>query len=323
MASKLDFALLYEKTKKEVGFEDTDPIPYVVSTGSLLLDRALAIGGLPGGRIVEVFGPEASGKTTLCLHVLAEAQKKGLAVGYIDMETALDLDYAHRIGLSGEPNVDWAYAIPDTGEQVFETIECWIGSGVKVIMVDSVSAMVPKAELLGDYGESNIGLQARMMSQGFRKLTGLIYKSGALVVFINQIRMKIGVMFGNPETTTGGKALPFYASVRLDIRAAGEELLDGKDLIGRYSNIKVKKSKVGPPMRSVAVPLVFGHGFWKAAELFDVLLVEGFVSRRGSNYYFGDELIGQGKMDTIETLEKDMGRFLKAMEAKHEPKKSS
>lgn len=305
----INYAELYEKTKSEMGFEDTNPVPYVVSTGSILLDRALSIGGFPGGRIVEIYGQESSGKTTMCIHVLAEAQKMKLPIGYLDMESAIDLNYVKALGLKGKPNIDWMYAIPDVGEQALKTIEFWVKSGIKVIMVDSVSALVPKAELEGEYGESHMGLQARMMSQGLRKLTGIISKNNALVLFINQVRQKIGVVFGSPETTTGGKALQFYASVRLDIRANGDEIKDGMNVIGRYSTVKIKKNKVGAPMRTVSIPIVYGKGFHKPAELFDIFLVEGLISRKSSSYYFNGELLASGKTNVIKAIEDDLNRF--------------
>ncbi len=315
-SAKIDFAKLYDQTKEEIGFDAKDPIPYVVSSGSLLLDRALSVGGFPGGRIVEIYGPESSGKTTLGIATLAQAQRQNLPVGYIDMETAYDAEYAKALGLKGKPNADFAYAVPDTGEQALATIELWVDRGIRVILVDSVAAMVPKAELEGDFGESNMGLMARMMSQGLRKLTGIVYQSRAIVIFINQVRMKIGVMFGNPETTTGGNALKFYASIRLEIRANGEEIKLDDKLSGRYSSIKVKKSRVGPPLRVVQVPVVYGRGIWRPAELFDLLLVEGLIERKSSFYYAEGEKIGAGRLESMLAIEKDEKRFLKLLGGK-------
>lgn len=305
----MDYAQLYKDTVKKVGFEDTDPIYFILPTGSYLLDRALGLGGYPGGRIIEVYGPEGSGKTTLCMHAMAEAQKLNLPIGMVDMEASYDDKYGATIGIQGTKNEDWAYAIPDTGEQALETVRFWVEQGIKLIVVDSVSAMVPKAELEGNFGEAFMGLQARMMSQGMRMLTGILAKAGAIVIFINQIRSKIGVMFGSPETTTGGNALKFYASVRLEIRANGEEIKEGTDVVGRYSTIKTKKNKVGPPMRTVQVPIVYGKGIDQAGELFDILLTDNVISRRGSNYYADGEMLGAGKANTVATIVGDLDRF--------------
>lgn len=266
-----------------------------ISTGSLGLDVALGIGGLPRGRIIEIYGPESSGKTTLTLHVVAEAQKRGLTCAFIDAEHALDPVYAKKLGV----NVgDLLISQPDSGEQALEISDTLVRSGaVDVLVVDSVAALVPKAELEGDMGDSHMGLQARLMSQALRKLTASVSKSGCMVIFINQIRMKIGVMFGNPETTTGGNALKFYASVRLDIRRIGS-LKDKDEVVGNQTRVKVVKNKVSPPFKQVEFDIMYGEGISKTGELIDMGVAAGLVEKAGSWYSYRGERIGQGRETT-------------------------
>lgn len=264
----------------------------VVSTGSLGLDVALGIGGLPLRRIIEIYGPESSGKTTLALHVIAEAQKTGGACAFIDVEHAFDAPYARKLGVCTD---DLYVSQPDTGEQALEIADTLVRSGaITVLVLDSVAALVPKAELEGDMGDSHMGLQARLMSQALRKLTGSISKSGCLVIFINQIRQKIGVMFGNPETTTGGNALKFYASIRLDIRRIGT-LKDKDKVIGNQTRVKVVKNKLAPPFREVCFDIMYGEGISKASELIEFGLKLGLLKKSGSWYSYKEEQIGQGK----------------------------
>ena len=264
----------------------------VISTGSLGLDIALGIGGLPRGRVVEVYGPESSGKTTLTLQVIAEAQKKGGAAAFIDAEHALDPAYAERLGV----NVDeLIVSQPDTGEQALEIADMLVRSAaVDVVVVDSVAALTPKAEIEGDMGDSHVGLHARLMSQALRKLTANIKRSNTLVVFINQIRIKIGVMFGNPETTTGGNALKFYASVRLDIRRIGA-LKKGDEVLGNETRVKIVKNKVAPPFRQCTFDILYNEGISKEGELIDMGVDSGLVEKSGSWYGYGGQRIGQGK----------------------------
>ncbi|MFK7866719.1 MAG: recombinase RecA [Alphaproteobacteria bacterium] len=266
---------------------DVESIP----TGSLGLDIALGIGGLPKGRIIEIYGPESSGKTTLALHVLAESQKIGGSCAFIDAEHALDPVYARKLGLNLD---ELLISQPDTGEQALEIADTLVRSGgVDVLVIDSVAALVPKAELEGDMGDSHVGLQARLMSQALRKLTGSIKRSNTMVIFINQIRMKIGVMFGSPETTTGGNALKFYASVRLDIRRTGQ--IKDKDLvIGNETKVKVVKNKVAPPFRVVEFQIMYGEGISKVGELITLGVNAGLVDKSGSWYSLEGERIGQG-----------------------------
>ena len=263
-----------------------------ISTGSLGLDIALGIGGLPRGRIIEIYGPESSGKTTLALHVAAEAQKIGGVCAFVDAEHALDPVYAKKLGVNVE---DLLISQPDAGEQALEIADTLVRSGaVDVLVIDSVAALVPRAELEGDMGDTHVGLQARLMSQALRKLTSSISKSRTTVIFINQIRMKIGVMYGSPETTTGGNALKFYASVRLDIRRIGQ-IKDGEDVTGNQTRVKVVKNKVAPPFRVVEFDIMYGEGISKVGELIDLGVKSGVVEKSGSWYSYGSERIGQGR----------------------------
>jgi len=263
-----------------------------ISTGSIGLDMALGVGGFPKGRIIEVFGPESSGKTTLALHAVAEAQKAGGKCAYVDAEHALDPVYARHLGV----NVDeLILSQPDTGEQALEIADTLVRSGaIDILVVDSVAALVPKAEIEGDMGDSHMGLQARLMSQALRKLTATVAKSNCIMIFINQIRMKIGVFFGNPETTTGGNALKFYASVRLDIRRIGS-LKDKDQVVGNQVRVKVVKNKVAPPFKVVEFDIIYGEGISKVGELLDMGVKIGAVEKSGAWYSFNGEKIGQGK----------------------------
>ncbi|RMF16329.1 MAG: recombinase RecA, partial [Alphaproteobacteria bacterium] len=259
---------------------------------SLGLDLALGIGGLPKGRIVEIYGPESSGKTTLALHVVAEVQKRGGVAAFVDAEHALDPAYAKKLGVNLE---DLLISQPDTGEQALEITDTLVRSGaVDVLVVDSVAALTPRAELEGEMGDSHVGLQARLMSQALRKLTGSIAKSNCMVIFINQIRMKIGVMYGNPETTTGGNALKFYASVRLDIRRTGQ-IKDGTDVIGNSTRVKVVKNKVAPPFKQVEFDIMYGEGISKMGEILDLGAKAGVVEKAGAWYSYDSQRIGQGR----------------------------
>jgi recombination protein RecA len=270
-----------------------------VSTGSLGLDIALGIGGLPKGRIIEIYGPESSGKTTLALHCVAEEQKKGGICAFVDAEHALDPAYARKLGV----NVDeLLISQPDAGEQALEITDTLVRSGaVSIVVVDSVAALTPRAELEGDMGEAQVGLQARLMSQAMRKLTGSIARSKCMVIFINQIRMKIGVMFGSPETTTGGNALKFYASVRLDIRRIGA-IKDRDEVVGNATRVKVVKNKVAPPFKQVEFDIMYGEGISKTGELIDLGVKAGVVEKSGSWFSFGDERIGQGRENAKQFL---------------------
>ena len=262
------------------------------STGSIGLDIALGIGGLPKGRIIEIYGPESSGKTTLTLHCVAEEQKKGGVCAFVDAEHALDPQYAQKLGVNLE---ELLISQPDTGEQALEITDTLVRSGaVSMVVVDSVAALTPKSELEGDMGDAQVGAQARLMSQAMRKLTGSISKSNCMVIFINQIRMKIGVMFGSPETTTGGNALKFYSSVRLDIRRIGA-LKDRDEVVGNATRVKVVKNKVAPPFKQVEFDIMYGEGISKMGELIDLGVKGGFVEKTGSWYSYGDERIGQGR----------------------------
>ena len=269
------------------------------STGSLGLDIALGIGGLPKGRIIEIYGPESSGKTTLTLHVVAEEQKKGGVCAFVDAEHALDPLYARKLGVNLD---ELLISQPDTGEQALEIVDTLVRSGaVSVVVVDSVAALTPKSEIEGDMGDAQVGAQARLMSQAMRKLTASIGRSNCMVIFINQIRMKIGVMFGNPETTSGGNALKFYASVRLDIRRIGS-IKDRDEVVGNSTKVKVVKNKVAPPFRQVEFDIMYGEGISKTGELIDLGVKAGVVDKSGSWYSYGDERIGQGRENAKQFL---------------------
>ena len=264
----------------------------VTSTGSLGLDLALGIGGVPRGRVMEVFGPESSGKTTLCLHIIAEAQKAGGTAAFVDAEHALDIGYAKKLGVQTD---ELLVAQPDTGEQALEIAETLVRSGaVDMIVVDSVAALVPRAEIEGEMGDAHMGLQARLMSQALRKLTGAISKSQTTVIFINQIRMKLGVMFGNPETTTGGNALKFYSSVRLDIRRI-ESIKEGQEMTGNRVRVKVVKNKMSPPFKQAEFDIMFAEGISKVGELVDLGVDRRIVEKSGAWYSYKDERLGQGR----------------------------
>ncbi len=273
----------------------------VVPSGSILLDEALGIGGYPRGRIIEIYGPESSGKTTLALHAIAEAQKMGGIAAFIDAEHALDPLYAKNLGV----NIDELWVSqPDTGEQALEIAESLVRSGaVDIIVVDSVAALTPQAEIEGDMGDSHMGLQARLMSQALRKLTGILGKSKTIIVFINQIRMKIGVMFGNPETTTGGNALKFYASVRLEVRKIETIDKGEEDAVGNRVRVKVVKNKVAPPFRKVELDVIFGKGVSAVSSLLDSAVRHEFIDKKGAWYAAGDEKIGQGRENAIAFME--------------------
>lgn len=276
----------------KLGSRDLGLATDAVSTGSLGLDIALGIGGLPRGRVVEIYGPESSGKTTLALHVVAEVQKKGGTAAYVDAEHALDPVYAKKLGVDID---EMLISQPDTGEQALEITDTLVRSGgVDIVVVDSVAALTPKAELEGEMGDQLPGLQARLMSQALRKLTGSISKSNTIVIFINQIRMKIGIMFGNPETTTGGNALKFYASVRLDIRRIGA-IKDRDEVVGNQTRVKVVKNKVAPPFKQVEFDIMYGQGVSKTGELVDLGVKAGIVEKSGSWYSFDGSRIGQGR----------------------------
>jgi recombination protein RecA len=270
-----------------------------ISTGAISLDIALGVGGVPRGRIIEIYGPESSGKTTLSLHVVAEAQKKGGICGYIDAEHALDVGYARKLGVRTD---DLLLSQPDTGEQALEIAEMLVRSGaIDVLVIDSVAALVPKAELEGEMGDAHMGVQARLMSQALRKLTGTIAKSQTCVVFINQIRMKIGVMFGNPETTTGGNALKFYASQRLDIRRIGA-IKNGEQVVGSRTRVKVVKNKVAPPFKEVEFDIMYGSGISREGDVIDLGSENGIVEKSGAWYAFKGERIGQGRENAKQYL---------------------
>src|SRR6266478_1622648 len=283
----------------------------VVSTGSLGLDIALGIGGVPRGRVIEIYGPEASGKTTLALQIVAEAQQQGGMGAYIDAEHALDLGYAKKLGVKSD---DLLVSQPDHGEQALEIGETLVRSGaIDVLVIDSVAALVPKAEIEGEMGDAHMGLQARLMSQALRKLTGTISRSQTVVIFINQIRMKIGVMFGNPETTTGGNALKFYASVRMDIRRIGA-LKDGEEVVGSMTRVKVVKNKVAPPFREAEFEIMYGTGISKEGELIELGVLHNMVEKSGSWYSYKGERIGQGK-DNARTFLQQHPEISKDIEA--------
>jgi recombination protein RecA len=279
----------------------------IISTGCLGLDLALGIGGFPKGRIIEIYGPESSGKTTLALHTIAEAQKAGGTCAFVDAEHALDPSYAKKLGINVD---DLLISQPDTGEQALEITDTLVRSGaIDVLVVDSVAALVPKAELDGEMGDSHMGLQARLMSQALRKLTGSVSKTGSIVIFINQIRQKIGVFFGNPETTTGGNALKFYTSVRLEIRRMGQ-IKDKDVLVGNQTKIKVVKNKMAPPFKVIEVDVMYGEGISKTSELIDLGICAGVVEKSGSWYSMGSEKMGQGKENAKEYLKNNPEKSL-------------
>ena len=283
--------------------EDSMPgaIP-IISTGSLALDLALGVGGLPKGRVVEIFGPESSGKTTLALHVVAEAQKQGGVSAFIDAEHALDIHYAKRLGVKTD---DLLISQPDTGEQALEITDILVRSGaVDVIVIDSVAALVPKAEIEGEMGDAHMGLQARLMSQALRKLTATISKSHTIVIFVNQIRMKIGVMFGNPETTSGGNALKFYSSVRLDVRRIAS-IKQGQDVVGNRTKVRVVKNKVAPPFKEVEFDLIYGEGISREGDIIDLAVEKNLVEKSGTWYAYHDQRIGQGRENAKQFLKEN------------------
>ena len=278
----------------------------VISTSSLALDKALGIGGLPRGRVIEIYGPEASGKTTLALHAVAEAQKRDGIAAFIDAEHALDTVYAKKLGVNCD---DLLVAQPDTGEQALEIADMLVRSGaIDIVVIDSVAALVPRAEIEGEMGDSHMGLQARLMSQAMRKLTGTISKTMTSIIFINQIRMKIGVMFGNPETTTGGNALKFYSSVRLDIRRIGA-IKDGQEVIGNRTRVRVVKNKMAPPFTDAEFDIVYGEGISKYGDLIDVGVESGLIEKSGSWYSHAGERIGQGRENVKRFLKENPDLF--------------
>jgi recombination protein RecA len=318
LVEKVKAALAPEKTKalgaavgairKQFGegsimrLDDTGEAPAVdvIPSGSIGLDRALGVNGYPRGRVIEIFGPESSGKTTLALHAIAEAQKAGGVAAFIDAEHALDATYARKLGVS---LADLWVSQPDTGEQALEIAEGLVRSGaVDLVVVDSVAALVPKAEIEGEMGDAHMGVQARLMSQALRKLTGVVSRNAATVVFINQIRMKIGVVFGNPETTTGGNALKFYASVRLDIRRVGQ-LKEGEQVVGNRTRVKVVKNKVAPPFREAEFDIRYGVGVDRLSEAVDLGVVGGLVEKSGAHYAYRGERMGQGRERAAEWLQ--------------------
>ena len=284
-----------------LGDSGVDMTMGIISTGSLSLDVALGIGGLPRGRVIEIYGPESSGKTTLALQVVAEAQKAGGSAAFVDAEHALDPGYAGKLGVDID---ELLVSQPDTGEQALEITDMLVRSGaVDVVVVDSVAALTPKAEIEGDMGDSHMGLQARLMSQALRKLTANIQRTNTMVIFINQIRMKIGVMFGNPETTTGGNALKFYASVRLDIRRIGA-IKRGDEVVGNETRVKVVKNKVAPPFKQCEFEILYGEGSSREGELIDLGVKNGMIEKAGAWYSYNEERIGQGK-DNVRTFLKE------------------
>ena len=282
----------------------------VISTGSLGLDIALGIGGLPRGRVVEIYGPESSGKTTLTLQVISEAQKLGGTAAFIDAEHALDPGYAGQLGVNVD---DLLVSQPDTGEQALEIADMLVRSGaIDIVVIDSVAALTPKAEIEGEMGDAHVGLQARLMSQALRKLTANIKRSNTLVIFINQIRMKIGVMFGNPETTTGGNALKFYASVRLDIRRIGS-IKKGDEVIGNETRVKVVKNKVAPPFKDAEFDILYGDGISREGEIIDLGVKQGLIDKAGAWYSYGKDRIGQGK-DNVRVFLKEHPEMAREIE---------
>ena len=289
----------------KLGSKEVMEVP-VVPTGSLALDRALGIGGFPRGRVIEIFGPESSGKTTLALHAVAEAQKQGGIAAFVDAEHALDTVYAKKLGVNCD---DLLVAQPDTGEQALEIADMLVRSGaVDIMVIDSVAALVPRAEIEGEMGDSHMGLQARLMSQALRKLTGTIGKTMTSVIFINQIRMKIGVVFGNPETTTGGNALKFYSSVRLDIRRSGS-IKDGQEVVGNRTKVRVVKNKMAPPFREAEFDITYGEGISRAGDLLDMGVDTGMIDKSGSWYSYGGERIGQGRENVKKFLQENSDKY--------------
>jgi recombination protein RecA len=296
-------------TIMKLGTRETVEVPSI-PTGSFGLDKALGIGGLPKGRVCEIYGPESSGKTTLTLQIIAECQKAGGSAAFIDAEHALDPEYAKALGVDID---ELLLSQPDTGEQALEVTDMLVKSGsLDVIVIDSVAALVPRAELEGDMGDSHVGLQARLMSQALRKITGSIQKSNTLVIFINQIRMKIGVMFGSPETTTGGNALKFYSSVRLDIRRIGA-IKDGDEVVGNETRVKVVKNKMAPPFKVVEFQILYGKGINKNAEIIEHAVKKGIIEKAGAWYSYKGDKIGQGIAKTSEFL-KDNPKVLEEIE---------
>ncbi len=291
------------------------PTTDVVSTGSLGLDIALGVGGLPRGRIIEIYGPESSGKTTLTLHAVAECQKRGGVCAFVDAEHAIDVNYARALGVRVE---DLLISQPDTGEEALEIVDALIRSGVvDMIVVDSVAALTPKAEIEGNMGDSHMGLQARLMSQALRKLTGTISKSKTILIFINQIRMKIGIMFGNPETTTGGNALKFYSSVRLDIRRTSA-IKVGEEVVGNRTQVKVVKNKVAAPFKRVEFDILFGHGISRRGEIVDMATEQNILEKSGSWYSYQDQKVGQGRENVIQFLKENPNTEKAIMKAVYE-----
>lgn len=283
-----------------------------IPSGCLELDLALGVGGIPRGRIIEIYGPESSGKTTIALHIIAEAQKLGGTAAFIDAEHALDPVYAENLGV----DVDELYVSqPDTGEDALEICETLVRSGaMDVVVIDSVAALVPKAEIEGDMGDSHVGLQARLMSQALRKMTGIISKSNTILVFINQLREKVGVMFGNPETTTGGRALKFYASIRLDVRRV-DSIKNGNEVVGNRTRIKVVKNKVAPPFKTAEFDIIYGEGISKESSVLDLAITNKIISKSGAWYYYGDMRMAQGR-DNARLFLKDNSELCDEIEAK-------
>jgi recombination protein RecA len=311
--------LTIDKLEKSYGkgvvmkMDDKNVVPVeVISTGSFGLDMALGVGGFPKGRVIEIYGPESSGKTTLAISCIAEAQKKGGICAFIDAEHAFDQFYAQRLGVNIS---DLLISQPDDGEQALEIADNLIRSGaIDVIVIDSVAALVPRAEIEGDMGDSKLGLHPRLMSQALRKLTGTINKTGCICIFINQLREKIGVMFGNPETTTGGNALKFYASVRLDIRRIGQ-IKDGDEITGNRTKVKVAKNKVAPPFRVVEFDIMYGRGISRVGEVLDLAVDNGIVQKSGSWFSYGATKLGQGR-DSVKELLEDNPEMIKEIETK-------